>query len=246
MLRTPFLPRPRRRHWKLLFFMFALLIPQLTVHSLSAQQIVVDPGNVEGQKPAACPGQAFWWDYRSIGNVDVDGYFFDANPFTLSRWTSQHTGIYSSTRGRRVVDMSGTKVWTDARANASCWDSSVGPIHIWWARWEGHLGTVEDVNAACEGGTGGNSVVTGPSDPGYDPSDPNGDGCGDGTGGQASGTQFQPGQATGGETVTWSGGVGNGGTSVCGSLAVVEYVCIDVWDEEAGWVEWDCGYATTC
>lgn len=246
MLETLFPPQPRRRHWKVFFFVFALLVPQLTVHPLIAQQIVVDPGHVEGQKPAACPGQTFWWGSWSIGNVEVDGYYFDANPFTLTRWTSQHSGIYSSTKGRRLVDKSGTKVWTDARANASCWDSNVGPIHIWWARWEGHLGTVEDANAACDDGTGGNTVVTGPSDPGYDPSDPNGDGCGDGSGGPASGTQFQPGQSTGGETVTWSGGVGNGGTSVCGSLAVVEYICIDVWDEEAGWVEWDCGYATTC
>jgi hypothetical protein len=94
--------------------------------------------------------------------------------------------------------------------------------------------------------TGGTSVDYDPSDPGYDPSDPNGDGCGDDSGGTPSGTQFEPGQSTGGETVTWSGGVGNGGRSACGSLAVVEYVCIDVWDEERGWVEWDCGYVTTC
>jgi hypothetical protein len=89
-------------------------------------------------------------------------------------------------------------------------------------------------------------VTSGPSDPGYDPSDPNGDGCGDGTGGSGSGTQFQPGQYTGGETVNWNTGVGNGGRSACGSLAVVEYVCIDLWDPERGWVEWACGYVTTC
>ena len=233
--------------WRVLFLVLALLVPQIsTARVLSAQQIVVDPGYVEGQKPAACPGQAFWWGSWSVGNVEVDGYYFDANPFRLTKWTSQHTGVYSSNKGRQVVDLSGRKVWTDARANASCWESTAGPIHIWWAKWEGHFGTVQDVGAACdEDGTGG-TLVTGPSDPGYDPSDPNGDGCGDGSGGPASGTQFQPGQYTGGETVTWNGGIGNGGTSVCGTAAVVEYICIDVWDPERGWVEWECGYATTC
>lgn len=39
---------------------------------------------------------------------------------------------------------------------------------------------------------------------------------------------------------------GGGGQCPAGSVAVVEYVCIDVWDPERGWVEWSCGYATVC
>jgi hypothetical protein len=61
------------------------------------------------------------------------------------------------------------------------------------------------------------------------------------------GTQYEPGDYTGGETVDWGTGVGNGGTSVCGDAALVEYVCIDVYDEETGfWEEWGCGYVTSC
>jgi hypothetical protein len=73
-------------------------------------------------------------------------------------------------------------------------------------------------------------------------------GCtGGGGGGEGSGTQYQPGQSTGGETVDWGTGVGNGGASVCGDKAVVEYICIDVYNESSGqWETWSCGYATTC
>ncbi|HEU4453733.1 MAG TPA: hypothetical protein VFR81_11770 [Longimicrobium sp.] len=85
----------------------------------------------------------------------------------------------------------------------------------------------------------------------YDPYDPamsmsaddGGGDCGSGGGG----TQYQPGDYTGGETVDWGTGEGNGGTSACGDQAMVEYVCIDVYNEETGsWEEWGCGYVTTC
>jgi hypothetical protein len=94
---------------------------------------------------------------------------------------------------------------------------------------------------------------TGPSQPtkaDYDPysSDQDYGGCesgGDGSSG--SGIQYQPGDYTNGETVSWSTGIGNGGSSLCESDAMVDYVCIDYWDEASGrWVEWGCGYITTC
>jgi hypothetical protein len=70
--------------------------------------------------------------------------------------------------------------------------------------------------------------------------------CGGDGDGSGSGTQYQHGDYTGGETVDWNSGMGNGGTSVCGTDAKVEYICIDIWVEGQGWVEWSCGYATTC
>lgn len=70
-------------------------------------------------------------------------------------------------------------------------------------------------------------------------------GDGSGSGGGGSGTQYYPGDSTGGETVDWGTGRGNGGVSKCGASAVVEYICIDYWDGQR-WVEWSCGYATTC
>jgi hypothetical protein len=86
----------------------------------------------------------------------------------------------------------------------------------------------------------------------YDPYDPMASASGDGgvsydCGTTGSGTQYEPGDYTGGETVDWGTGTGNGGTSVCGNQAMVEYVCIDVYNEETGfWEEWGCGYVTTC
>lgn len=71
-----------------------------------------------------------------------------------------------------------------------------------------------------------------------------GTGSGDDVG---SGIQFNPGDFTNGETVNWNTGIGNGGASVCGSRAEVDYVCIDTWNERTGsWEEWGCGYVTKC
>jgi hypothetical protein len=84
----------------------------------------------------------------------------------------------------------------------------------------------------------------------YDPYDSGpvagGEACaGGGEGG--GGTQYEPGQYTGGQTVEWETGRGTGRPSACGDNAKVEWICIDVWDEASGtWVEWSCGYATTC
>ena len=71
-------------------------------------------------------------------------------------------------------------------------------------------------------------------------------GTGGGDGPTGSGIAFGPGDYTGGETVDWNTGVGNGGSSVCGLAARVEYICIDTYVDGIGWVEWSCGYATTC
>lgn len=114
-------------------------------------------------------------------------------------------------------------------------------------------GTFSD-RTVCFGPTNGGSDGDGCTDPTQlvdDPEyDPNNDGtCGNGSGGDStgSGTQYYPGDNTGGETVDWSTGTGNGGGSACGAEAVVEYVCIDVWNAETQrWDGWSCGYATTC
>jgi hypothetical protein len=65
--------------------------------------------------------------------------------------------------------------------------------------------------------------------------------------GPGSGIQFDEGDYTGGETVNWETGIGDGGTSACGLAAKVEYICIDEWDADTGtWKRYSCGYATTC
>lgn len=94
-------------------------------------------------------------------------------------------------------------------------------------------------------------------DPDYDYGDGGGDGgsggsdCSSGGSGggeqEGSGIQYYPGDYTGGETVDWETGIGNGGGSVCGGAAMVDYACIDTWNEETGeWDEWGCGYVTRC
>ena len=81
----------------------------------------------------------------------------------------------------------------------------------------------------------------------YAPSDLSTDcGGGSGGGGGGGGTQYEPGDSTGGETVDWGTGQGNGGESACGDQAIVEYICVDIWIEGSGWREWSCGFATTC
>lgn len=90
------------------------------------------------------------------------------------------------------------------------------------------------------------------TDPMYDPyaSSGGGEDCSGGEGGgdgDGKGTPYQPGDYTGGETVDWGTGYGNGGQSACGETARVEYVCIDIYNVETGqWEQWSCGYATTC
>lgn len=112
----------------------------------------------------------------------------------------------------------------------------------------------------CEdGGGGGGTELMHVVDPGYDPYDSSpaiaeggGGGCGTtpetesgGSTTTGTGTQYEPGDSTDGETVDWGTGQGNGGTSACGDAAIVDYVCIDIWDGTT-WVEWGCGYVTTC
>ncbi|MFL5613550.1 MAG: hypothetical protein ACJ796_07820 [Gemmatimonadaceae bacterium] len=61
-----------------------------------------------------------------------------------------------------------------------------------------------------------------------------------------SGIQYSPGDYTNGETVSWATGIGDGGQSVCGGRAQVDYICIDYQNDGGEWVEWGCGYATVC
>lgn len=74
-----------------------------------------------------------------------------------------------------------------------------------------------------------------------------GGGSGGGDTDSGSGTQYQPGDYTGGEMVDWGTGIGNGGTSECGLAAQVEFVCIDEYNPDTDeWEHWGCGWATTC
>ena len=108
----------------------------------------------------------------------------------------------------------------------------------------GYIYKADPIACAPGTGTGGTALV---SEVSYDPYEP-GPACSGSSGDpEGSGTYYSPGDATGGETVDFGSGQGNGGSSICGAAAVVEYVCIDVWNETMGrWEEWTCGYVTSC
>jgi len=179
---------------------------------------------------------------------------YRAGTYTSSRRLIFRKAIYETLQYSEATDPAGS-VWRfHGRFNALCrgGEFEIGPLVF-----GGQIVVAQDpidvpvlVRTACNGsGTGGTGIIT---EVAYDPYSDGGDdsGCGAGStsggdDGSGSGTQYQPGDHTGGETVDWNTGVGNGGSSACGATAVVEYVCIDIWDGEK-WNEWSCGYATTC
>ncbi|MCR4338897.1 MAG: hypothetical protein NUW01_03310 [Gemmatimonadaceae bacterium] len=121
------------------------------------------------------------------------------------------------------------------------------PLKTGWFEWgqEGRSGDASNSQPACSCGE-----ATMLLDAAYDPYSVDGvdSSCGStGTSGGDGGTQYYPGDNTGGETVNFHTGQGNGGTSACGAYAVVEYVCFDTWDAKTEtWKEWGCGYVTMC
>ena len=166
---------------------------------------------------------------------------------------------YAATPDRNPVSTDGTSYWDFAGVLVHCWVER-NPYFITNHRDPvGYGGTVKPRRTACDDtggggfGSGGTEtefapVVSGDYDP-YDNGFSDEEDCppgGESGGSTGRGTQYEPGDSTGGETVDWGTGTGNGGASACGSTAIVEYVCIDVWVDGVGWVEWSCGYATTC
>jgi len=79
----------------------------------------------------------------------------------------------------------------------------------------------------------------------FDPYAPSSGSCDGGSGIGTSGTQFEVGDYTGGQTVNWKTGVGTGSPSACGDQARVDYICVE-YNTGDGWKSLDCGYVTTC
>jgi len=166
--------------------------------------------------------------FRGEGNKEAD----------LTFW-SRYRFVAYNLGGTGGIEMKGFFYLS----KAECYFDKDGIFHIIAPVIE-YYGPARD-NGFCNGDT--RLVI----DDSYDPYASDSRNCGDmsnggddgaGTGG---GTQYNPGDSTGGETVDWGTGQGNGGSSQCGASAVVEYVCIDYWDGEK-WAVWGCGYVTTC
>lgn len=156
-----------------------------------------------------------------------------------------YSGIYR-TFPTTPIDVSGQYIWVDATVYTKCqrvpWvnpatGAQTGLIIV---QEDTKSGIVVDRHIACgPGGStgGGGTGVTEPvAEASYDPysseeSNPYSNACGES-----------------GEGGGLGGGSGGSGSSLCGgsSTLVWEAVCIDIWVEEVGWVEWWCGVVAVC
>ncbi|HET7233305.1 MAG TPA: hypothetical protein VFJ16_25055 [Longimicrobium sp.] len=225
-------------------------------NGLIAQNSVdLSTGEVEPRtRPMACPigvhGGVFgwWFGYEHAGYEWTDDWqrdrILDPVNYAKAEYVPEGDPDY-------IVSRDGRARWRNPRFVAECWITEywfLGRIIQSDSRVivKANLGSVEP----CGRPQGWAEMID------YDPYEPeppesectpgeeNGDSDPPPPG---SGTQFEPGDYTNGETVDWNTGIGNGGISVCGTAAVVEYICIEIYNEFTGnWDPWECGYATTC
>lgn len=209
---------------------------------LLAALFIVTPSLVEGQTTTArtCDSpsvRAYNTWYRYGPSFQVQGYVFhDANPFLMQ--------IPKGTKADYVpevgtpIDVEGKRRWMNAGIEVACWLNtySWGLKTKWFSISRYYGGVIQFSSTGCASDA---TLVD------YDPYDDGGEegwGCNTSSGG----TQYSVGDYTGGETIDFDSGIGNGGASACGVEAVVEYICIDLLNEAGEWVEYACGYVTTC
>lgn len=172
-----------------------------------------------------------FYDPRAFPYYSVDGYFFDANPFQITRWMDGNTGmIMRSTRGTWLIDMSGRYRWTDARIKVDCYVREYlwGLISQPYAVVAYELGTVEPVSTACDSEPGdpwGGEYITAVGSPEYDPYDPD----------QVVASDCE------------SGGDGGAGGLPGGLNCWAEYMVIEIsYDGGKTWHVWWEGWGTVC
>lgn len=232
-----------------------------TTRTGNSARLYIAPDGWGDETPTICRDHFspidLWWDGGDgIATFHIDppllfvGYRSGTFQSGVLRF---RRAIYETLQASEATDPVGN-VWRfRGRFNALCrqGELEIGPIAF-----RGQIVRSQDpidrpvlvrrADSGCDGG-GDTRLIEHVE---YNPYDPMAAGSGTDAGGCAgtgSGAQYQPGDYTGGETVDWGTGQGNGGTSVCGNEAMVEYVCIDVYNEETGfWEEWGCGYVTTC
>jgi hypothetical protein len=69
-----------------------------------------------------------FYDPQAHPYYNYQGYFFDANPFRLYRWLEGNTaGMFRSTKGYDLVDVTGLYVWKDNRVKVNCYIR-----RYWW------------------------------------------------------------------------------------------------------------------
>lgn len=237
----------------------ACLSPQALTGQESVEYISADEYVVT--RPTTCPlylrgGVSGWLlGYWHVGYSWTPDWnrqtVLDPVNSSLARYKPAVYNGYASTKGQYIVSSDGWARWYEPEVEVKCTARDryflgrlVGVTESY--KTVKTFGSVEE----CSSGGGPDLPTRQVSDPAYDPYSPDalsGEDCAavEEAGGGGTGTQYQPGDYTGGETVDWGTGTGNGGSSSCGPDARVEYVCIDIWTE-TGWAEWSCGFATTC
>jgi hypothetical protein len=200
-------------------------------------------GYFDGYHHAGHEWTADWSRHRVL-----DPVMYSLALYYPSEWDG-----FAAGKGNYIVSRDSRARWYQAELQVKCTATDryvLGRLFSTLERYNAvaNFGTVEECSSGPHTGYLDETA--------YDPYDSGwggeGDSCATHTGagsggGGGSGTQFEPGQHTGGETVDWATGIGNGGTSVCGDAAVVDYVCIEIWNDVGQkWDYYACGYATTC
>jgi hypothetical protein len=195
-----------------------------------------------------------WWD----GGHGMMSFHMDPpilfvgyreGSFKNSRGLIFRRAVYETLQESYATDPAGNEWRFRGRFNALC---RAGQLDIGPLVFGGQIVVSQDpidkpilIRSACNG----SGPIHGWAE--YDPYDPayQADGCDgdDEAGSGGSGIQYQEGDHTNGETVDWNTGIGNGGDSACGEDAVVEKICIEIWNAiDNKWNVYSCGYATTC
>ena len=185
--------------------------------------------------------------FTSVYFDDQLGAFFGRSQLTMAQWDEYHASqLYTYQFKGKTVDEKHGVTGIHHVASAQCTQAAFS----YWLGVPGVIARLHNArftSLACYS-TGDTRLADYEYDP-YEESSPEpGIYCpGNGGGGEGSGISYQPGDTTNGESVDWYTGKGNGGVSACGDKAVVEFACLDFYNEKTG--NWDlylCGYVTTC
>jgi hypothetical protein len=170
--------------------------------------------------PAPCNGIEEFYSLNAYPYFNNDDYFFDANPFTLSKWTSTSSGVYRSTRGYSLVDVTGQKIWRDARVAASCYEINLAVAKVHYAIVTAILGMLVDRTTACND--------SGPNT-GY------------------AAIEYDPYAESGNDATECPSGSGSGGGGAEGGGCRMEWLIVEIsYDAGASWhTLWE-GYGWVC
>lgn len=166
------MPSLRNPPKRLPLFALPLILVLLTQRTAIAQDEIAYTSEGTGSvRPIPCWTTTMeFYDPVAFPYFEVEGYYFDANPFTTKRWVGLDEMVMMSTRGSSLVDMSDRKVWTPTNILVNCFEISffAGLYTQRFAKVSAIYGTVQDKALGCTSGSGGSDPFA--LDPIYDTS----------------------------------------------------------------------------